>query len=89
MSFPNVSHSTNPSFSNLDLSFDQTLGLDLAPGYNFSYPALNTDMDLGLDLMGGEVVKQRRKRVAWIEVEKLINGERSELSRDDLMLTQV
>jgi hypothetical protein len=89
MSLPNPSISTNPNFSTMDLSFGQTLGLDLAPGYNYNYPPLNADMDLGLDLMGGEIVRQRRKRVAWIEVEKLIDGERSWLCRDNLMLTRV
>jgi hypothetical protein len=75
MSFSNPPHPTNSPFSNIDLSFDQTLGLDLAPGYDYSYPSFNVDMNLGLDLMGGQVARRTKKKTAWLEVERLIDGE--------------
>jgi hypothetical protein len=88
MSFSNPPHATNPAFSNMDLSFDQTLGLDLAPGYDYTYPSFNVDMNLGLDLVGGQAVR-RKKKMAWLEVERLIDGEwrdlrctREKLTRD-------
>jgi hypothetical protein len=64
----------------VDLSFDQTLGLDLAPGYDYGFPSssgFNVDMNLGLDLMGEvEVVpRQKKKKVAWVEVNIMIDGE--------------
>lgn len=78
-------------FSDLDPSsfLDQPLGLDLAPGFDDSLNAHNLaafnaaafgDMNLGLDLMAGDmpelpVVKPKIKKAAWIDVSKLINGE--------------
>jgi hypothetical protein len=67
------------SNSNLvDLSFDQTLGLDLAPGYDYGFPmdsGFGENMSLGLDLMGEvELVPRKKKKVAWMEVNKLIGG---------------
>jgi hypothetical protein len=72
----------NPNFSNLDLSFDQTLGLDLAPGYDYGFPShgsggFGIDMHLGLDMMGEVEMlpRQRKNKVAWLEVGTLIDGE--------------
>jgi hypothetical protein len=71
-----------PSFQShhLNLSFDQTLGLDLAPNYDYGFPVDNgfgVDMNLGLDLMGEvEVVpRQKKKKLALVEVDRLIDGE--------------
>jgi hypothetical protein len=74
-SFTTPSLDTNP----VDLSFDQALGLDLVPGYDFSYPIDNgfaENMSLGLDLMGEVelVPRRKKKKVAWVEVSKLIEG---------------
>ncbi|EUC46710.1 hypothetical protein COCMIDRAFT_35701 [Bipolaris oryzae ATCC 44560] len=62
---------------NHDISFDQTLGLDLAPGFDYGF-ANNTNFGtgpglcaMGDDLDGLQVVKQR-KRCAWIDVSRLI-----------------
>ncbi|EMD59622.1 hypothetical protein COCSADRAFT_175469 [Bipolaris sorokiniana ND90Pr] len=62
---------------NHDISFDQTLGLDLAPGFDYGF-ANNTSFGtgpglcaMGDDLEGLQVVKQR-KRCAWIDVSRLI-----------------
>ena len=76
MPFTQSSFHPNP----IDLSFDQTLGLDLAPGYDYGFPTdsgLGAGMTLGLDMMGEiEVVpRQRKKKVAWVEVNRLIDGE--------------
>ncbi|KAH7390827.1 hypothetical protein DE146DRAFT_144541 [Phaeosphaeria sp. MPI-PUGE-AT-0046c] len=69
-----------PAFApnHIDLSFDQTLGLDLAPGYDYGFPSnsgFNADMNLGMDLMSEvEVVpRQKKKKVAWLEVNMLID----------------
>jgi hypothetical protein len=74
VSFAPPSFDANP----VDLSFDQALGLDLDPGYNYSYPIDNgfaDDMCLGLDLMSEvELVPRRKKKIAWVEVSKLIEG---------------
>jgi hypothetical protein len=75
MSFAVPSFNTN----SVDLSFDQTLGLDLAPGYNYSY-AMDSgfagNMNLGLDLMGEVelVPRRKKKKVAWVEMSKLTEG---------------
>ncbi|KAF2471003.1 uncharacterized protein BDR25DRAFT_334155 [Lindgomyces ingoldianus] len=68
--------------------FDQPLGLDLAPGFDvglngttmtgFSTSGFGDMPNLGLDLTGLEfeplpVVKQKRKRAAWLDVSKLID----------------
>ncbi|KAJ5020585.1 hypothetical protein J3E73DRAFT_435025 [Bipolaris maydis] len=62
---------------NHDISFDQTLGLDLAPGFDYGFTN-NTSFGtgpgiraMGDDLEGLQVVKQR-KRCAWIDVSRLI-----------------
>jgi hypothetical protein len=69
-------------FSHIDLSFDQTLGLDLAPGFDYGFSADSGfgNMDLGLDLMGGPgevlpVVRQKRKRAGVLQLNILIDGE--------------
>jgi hypothetical protein len=72
-----------PKLVNYDISFDQTLGLDLAPGFDYGIASNNTfqmgDMDLGLDMMGENVeslpvVRQKRKKSAWVDVSRLIDG---------------
>jgi hypothetical protein len=72
MSFAPPSFDATP----VDLSFDQALGLDLDPGYNYSYSVDNEFMSLGLNPMGEiELVPRRKKKkVAWVEVSKLIEG---------------
>jgi hypothetical protein len=75
MPLSNPPHAMNPAFSNMDVSFDQTLGLDLAPGYDYIYPSFDVDTNMGLDLMGGQAVKRTKKKMAWLEVERLIDGE--------------
>jgi hypothetical protein len=86
-----------PKFSEIDAStvFNEPLGLDLAPMYdhsiNNSLAGFNTsafgDMsNLGLDLMGGEIsmpaVKPKRRKTAWLDVSKLIDGEFDVVSVD-------
>ncbi|KAL5119769.1 hypothetical protein ACEQ8H_002375 [Pleosporales sp. CAS-2024a] len=44
----------------VDVSYDQALGLDLAPGYNYS-------------LAGSSRSRQTKKKVAWVEVSKFID----------------
>jgi hypothetical protein len=63
----------------VDLSFDQTLGLDLAPNFDYGFPVengLGVNVNLGMDLMGEvEVVpRQKKKKLAWVEVDRLIDG---------------
>jgi hypothetical protein len=60
---------------NYDASYDQTLGLGLAPDFNFAYGG-----DLGLGMMGGNVeslpvVRERRKMCVWVDVGRLVEGE--------------
>jgi hypothetical protein len=75
----NSTHNNFPKFA-IDLSYDQTLGLDLAPGFNHGFPT-GTGMNLGLNMMDAHemerlpVVRQKRKKVAWLEVDKLLDGE--------------
>jgi hypothetical protein len=75
MSFTQPSYPTNP----IDLSFDQTLGLDLAPGYDYGFSSnrgLGADMALLLNMPGEVEVlpRQMKKRIAWVEVNPLIDG---------------
>jgi hypothetical protein len=76
MSFAQPSFHTNP----VDLSLDQALGLDLAPGYDYGFPSSSgygMDVAMGLDMMGSEVEELRRektKKVAWVEIKRLIDG---------------
>lgn len=71
--------SAPPKQNLLDLSFDQTLGLDLAPGFDMGFAGSSGYSTLGLHTMGeGEqlpVVKQKPKRVAWVDVQKMIESE--------------
>ncbi|ORY16627.1 hypothetical protein BCR34DRAFT_97178 [Clohesyomyces aquaticus] len=68
--------------------FEQPLGLDLAPGFDFgldntSMTSFNTsgfgDMSsLGIDFMGLDsqplpVMKQKRKKAAWVDISKLVD----------------
>jgi hypothetical protein len=76
MSFTQPSLHTNP----INFSFDQTLGLDLASGYDYDFPddgGYRVDTALGLDMMGEvEVVpRQKKKKIAWVEIKSLIDGE--------------
>lgn len=67
---------------NFDLSLDQTLGLDLAPGFDYGFTNSHTwsgPSPLALDMMGVQeepisVVKQKRKKSAWLDVSMLMNG---------------
>ncbi|EFQ91623.1 hypothetical protein PTT_11477 [Pyrenophora teres f. teres 0-1] len=61
-------------------SFD-TLGMDLAPGFDYAFAGSNAfpmgGMDMGLGLMGGNVeslpvVRQKRKKSAWVDVSRLV-----------------
>ncbi|KNG51868.1 bzip family transcription factor protein [Stemphylium lycopersici] len=65
--------------ANYEVSFDQTLGLDLAPGFDFGFENNGFHTDLGLDVMGEnleglQTVKQKKKKSAWLDVSKLIDG---------------
>lgn len=77
MSFAQPSFHTNP----IDLSLDQALGLDLAPGYDYGFPSdsgFGVDITMGLDMMSGQVEmvpRQKTKKLAWVEINKLIDGE--------------
>jgi hypothetical protein len=72
-----------PKLVNYDISFDQTLGLDLAPGYNYDFSHSDVfpmgDMDLGMNLandVGAASPMGRAKRKsAWIDISRLIDGE--------------
>ena len=61
-----------------DLSFDQTLGLDLAPGFDMGFVGSSGYGTLGLNMMGEDeqlpVIKQKPKKVVWVDVQKLIEG---------------
>ncbi|KAH7079980.1 hypothetical protein BKA63DRAFT_232196 [Paraphoma chrysanthemicola] len=79
---PQYSHGAHDfsKFSHIDLSFDQTLGLDLAPGFDYGFPADNgfDEMNMGMDLMGNTrevlpVVRQRRKKTAVLQLNILID----------------
>jgi hypothetical protein len=66
--------------------FDEPLGLDLAPGFaNNSLSTFSSDafmdtsnLPIGLDLMGAEVempvVRQKKRKVAWVDISKLVDG---------------
>ncbi|KAH7086288.1 hypothetical protein FB567DRAFT_67126 [Paraphoma chrysanthemicola] len=79
---PQYSHGANDfsKFSHIDLSFDQTLGLDLAPGFDYGFPADNSfgEMNMALDLMEDSrevlpVVKQTRKKSAVLQLNILVD----------------
>ncbi|KAF1923656.1 uncharacterized protein M421DRAFT_306905 [Didymella exigua CBS 183.55] len=61
----------------IDLSFDQTLGLDLAPGFGLGFDGNDGYNTLSFNTMGEAeqlpVVKQKPKKVAWVDVSKLID----------------
>ncbi|KAF3038213.1 hypothetical protein E8E11_004973 [Didymella keratinophila] len=71
----NLAAPTRPNL--IDLSFDQTLGLDLAPGHGIGFDGNGGYSALGLDVMGDteqlHVVRQKPKKVAWIDVSKLVD----------------
>ncbi|KAF1831165.1 hypothetical protein BDW02DRAFT_505845 [Decorospora gaudefroyi] len=65
---------------NYDLSFDQTLDLDLASGFDYGFGghSVFAGVDLGLDMMAETVeslpvVKQKRKRLACVDVSRLLD----------------
>lgn len=69
--------------SNYDISFDQTLGLDLAPcfmngfGGNNGFSVGNMDLDLGLISETRErlpVVRQKRKCTCLVDINRLLDG---------------
>lgn len=74
-------HGDFPKLVDHDISFDQTLGLDLAPSFDYGLASNNgfsTDAGLGMmveNLEDLQVVRQSRKRRAWLDVAKLIDGE--------------
>ncbi|KAF2127972.1 hypothetical protein P153DRAFT_319132 [Dothidotthia symphoricarpi CBS 119687] len=68
-SFPN--ESLKPV--NLDLSYDQTLGLDLAPSYDFGGHNLDANMSRMNDSEQFPVIRQKKKKMAWIEVPMFIS----------------
>ncbi|KAF3041752.1 hypothetical protein E8E12_008802 [Didymella heteroderae] len=61
----------------IDLSYDQTLGLDLAPDFSIGFDCNGSYSTLGLDMMNDveqlPVVKQKPKKVAWVDVSKLVD----------------
>ena len=62
----------------LDLSFDQMLGLDLAPGSGMGFAGNSGYNTFGLNMRGEteqlSVVKQKPKKVAWVDIQKLIDS---------------
>lgn len=61
----------------LDLSYDQTLGLDLAPGFDMGFAGNHAYSMLNLNMMETEqlpVVSQKKKRLAWVDISKLIDS---------------
>lgn len=60
-----------------EVSFDQTLGLDLAPGFDMGFAGRSGHGMLGSNLMGeAEQVpplKQTTKKAAWVDVQKLMD----------------
>ncbi len=86
-----------PRLVNYEISFDQTLGLDLAPGYDYGFSHTNTfhmgDMDMGMNMMSNvtaalPVVRQKRKKTAWVDVSKLIDGKCIESQETSIWLTK-
>lgn len=71
--FPNL-----PKQDRLEISFDQTLGLDLAPGYDMGFAGTSAYSTLGLNMNGQTeqqpVIKQKTKKLAWVDVEKMIDS---------------
>lgn len=61
-----------------EVSFDQTLGLDLAPGFDMGFAGRSGYGMLGLDMMGEaeqlSTPKQKPKKAAWVDVQKLIDS---------------
>lgn len=61
-----------------EVSFDQTLGLDLAPGFDMGFAGRTGYGMLGLDMMGEAeqvpTVKQKAKKAAWVDVQKLMDS---------------
>ncbi|KAF9691902.1 hypothetical protein EKO04_009871 [Ascochyta lentis] len=61
-----------------DLSFDQTLGLDLAPSFDMGFAGSSGHGTLGLSVMGETerlaFVRQKPKKLAWVDVSKLIDS---------------
>jgi hypothetical protein len=66
-----------PKQSLLDLSFDQTLGLDLAPGFDMGFAGNDGYNMLNMNMMDETerlpVVRQKQKKVALVDVTKLVN----------------
>ncbi|KAI1668174.1 bZIP transcription factor [Pyrenophora tritici-repentis] len=69
-----------PKLVNYTSSF-KTLGMDLAPGFDYAFASGNTfpmgGMDMGLGLMSGNVeslpvVRQKKKKSAWVDVSRLV-----------------
>lgn len=69
-----------PKIMNYDISFDQTLGLDLAPSYNYDFGHINNmnNMNMRLDMMSDSfetipVTREKRKKQVWVDVSRLID----------------
>lgn len=75
---PDMRFNNMPASNFTDLSFDQTLGLDLAPGFGLGFGGHGGYTSLSLDMMGDTeqfpIVKQKPKKVAWVDVSKLIES---------------
>ncbi|KAF2853603.1 hypothetical protein T440DRAFT_312119 [Plenodomus tracheiphilus IPT5] len=86
----NFTHEPTPTYrggdieklGDYDISFDQTLGLDLAPGFDYGFSTDNgMDMsptDLRIDVMHDNMaslplVRQKRKKVITVDVSRLID----------------
>jgi hypothetical protein len=67
-----------PKHGLAEVSFDQTLGLDLAPGFDMGFGGRSGYNMLGLNMMGEAeqlpTVKQKAKKAAWVDVQKLIDS---------------
>lgn len=78
-------------FDNIDLSFDQTLGLDLAPNFGYGFAgdsSFTTEMNMGYNLMDNlPVVKQRTKKPAWLDINKLVDGRYTDPMQNESKLT--
>lgn len=77
-------HGEFPRLVDYDISYDQTLGLDLAPGFDYGFAGgsgLDTEaMEMGINMSGESmellpVVRQKRKKSAWVDVSRLIDGQ--------------
>ncbi|KAF2998297.1 hypothetical protein E8E13_007367 [Curvularia kusanoi] len=61
-----------------EISFDQTLGLDLAPSFDTGFGGHNTYSSFGFGMIGesGQLptVRHQAKRAAWVDVQKFMDS---------------